>query len=82
VITPGTYKNMLCFTQTAPTVANTFTLDQNGASSVLTCTINAGATTGSGTDSTGVTLSAGDLVDVAMPTANAANHPVSFAIGP
>jgi hypothetical protein len=72
---------MRCFSSTAPAASITWTLRKNGANTTLTCTIAGGATTGSGTG-TAVTLSAGDLVDVALPAAGNRNVPMSAAIGP
>src|SRR5581483_7758718 len=74
----ATFTSMRCWVQTAPAANITFTLRVNGANAGLSCTINAGSTSGSGSGSASV--SAGDLVDVATPSASTPGKPGTFAV--
>jgi hypothetical protein len=75
----ATYTTMRCFMQTAPGENITFTLRDDGKNTGLTCTVESGKTTGSGSGT--ATLKAGDLVDVATPEKGTSVAPASFAIG-
>ena len=74
---------MRCYVEKAPGGAVVFTLRDNVSPTVATCTIASGANTGS-TTGLNVEIKAGDVLDVATPTANTPNSPGSFsaAIGP
>jgi hypothetical protein len=58
----------------------TYTLRKNGANTTLTCTILAGAKTGSGVSASGVPFVTGDLLDVATPAANTPGVQGSFTV--
>jgi hypothetical protein len=71
----GHYTTLWCNLQggsVAPAGGLVFTLQVNGGAAALTCTIAAGASTGSGTGS--VTATPGDLVDIAAPSAGVPNN--------
>jgi hypothetical protein len=74
----GHFTAMYCYAANAPTVNTTFTLRNNGADTTVTCTIAAGAHTGS-TTSLSVAFNAGDLLDISTP-ANGNGGKASFAV--
>jgi hypothetical protein len=74
----GTATTMRCFIETAPNANITFTLRVNQGSTGLTCTINSGQTSGSGSGL--ATWAAGSVLDVLVPSANVPGKPGSFAI--
>jgi hypothetical protein len=74
----GTLTTMTCFQNGTASVAVTYTLRKNAASTTLTCTIAAGATRGVGTGS--VAFSSGDLLDVASPESGAPGKSASFSV--
>jgi hypothetical protein len=76
----ATYTKMSCFQNGTAGVALTYTFRDNGANTGLSCTIPAGATTGSGTGS--ATVAPGDLVSVGTPAANTPGQYGAFTVGP
>jgi hypothetical protein len=74
----ATFTAMRCWMNGTSASNLTFTLRVNGANSGLTCTITAGQSKGSGTGTAVVV--AGDLLDVATPSASTPGQPGSFAI--
>ena len=69
---------MRCFIQKASSEGLTFTLRDNETNTGLTCTVETGRTTGSGSGT--VTLKPGDPVDVATPEIGTPTAEASFAI--
>jgi hypothetical protein len=63
----GHVTSMRCFVNGTSATAETYTLRDNATSTTATCTIAAGATTGSGGPYS-VAITAGDLLDVATPS--------------
>jgi hypothetical protein len=80
VVAAATFTTMRCFMNGTASVSLTFTFRDNGANTGLSCTIAAGATTGTGTGS--ATVAPGDLVDVATPAANTPGQFGSMTVGP
>jgi hypothetical protein len=74
----ATYTRMRCFIEVAPGETITFMLRDDEKNTSLTCTVENGKTTGSGTGT--ATLKPGDLVDVAMPEKGTPGAAASFAI--
>jgi hypothetical protein len=74
----ATYTTMRCFIQGGLGENVTFTLRDNEQNTGLTCTVEKGKTTGSGSGT--VTLKPGDLVDVASPEHSTSGTAASFAI--
>jgi hypothetical protein len=80
VVAAATYTTMRCFMNGTASVSLTFTFRDNGANTGLSCTIPAGATTGTGSGS--ATVAPGDLVDVGTPAASTPGQFGSMTVGP
>ncbi len=78
VAASGHFTALYCYAANVPTVSTTFTLRDNASDTSVTCTIAAGAHTGS-TTGLSVPFSAGDLLDVSTP-ANGNGGKASFAV--
>jgi hypothetical protein len=74
----ATYTTMRCFIEKAPTVNLTFTLRDNAANTTLSCTVEAGNNTGSGSGP--ATVQPGDLVAISTPSSNTPGAPGSFSV--
>ena len=82
VALPATYTSMACYINSTAAPALTFTVKVNLANTTLTCTIPAGQRSGTSTGSGSATVAAGDLFDVATPSAGVPSVGGSFAIAP
>ena len=76
----GTATSLQCYIQTPPSALPIiFTLKRNGGNTTLTCTIQSGQTKGVPAG-LAVVFNAGDLFDVATPSANVPSSKASFAV--